>query len=441
MMNDLSRRHLLGLGLGAGGAALLSACGGGGGPRAGGAQATAAATAYNGPNVALTFWNGFTGGDGPVMKQLVDRFNGQHANIKITMNVYKWEEYYQKLPGAVTSGRGPDLAIMHVDSVATNAARNVILPLDDVAKSLTLTEGDFSPPVWRAGIFRNSRYGIPLDVHPLGLFYNKKVMEQAGLDPDAPPRTAGDYMAALDALKKKNIQGHWATPFPFTGTHQFWSLLYQFGGTLFTPDSTRTQFAEQPGVQAMTWLVDLVRNGYSPRDVGQDADLVALQNGKAAFNWNGIWTINTLREAKDLEWGVAALPTIGTKPAVWGGSHQFVVCRQQTPDQNKLTAAKVFINWVSQNSLEWAKGGQVPARATIRNGGGFKALTEQAALGQQIDNVAFPPPVPGITDALEEVDTAVNQAILLKKPPEQALSDAAKRADKILEQNRKKYGG
>src|SRR5262245_17189565 len=153
-MGSLSRRGLFGLGLGAGGAALLSACGGGGGPRAGGAApAGAAATSYSGPNVALTFWNGFTGGDGPVMKKLVDRFNGEHPNIKITMNVYKWEEYYQKLPGAVTSGNGPDLAIMHVDSVATNAARNVILPLDDVAKSLSLTEGDFSPPVWRAGIF------------------------------------------------------------------------------------------------------------------------------------------------------------------------------------------------------------------------------------------------------------------------------------------------
>jgi multiple sugar transport system substrate-binding protein len=441
-MQDLSRRRLFGLGLGAGSAALLSACGGGGGPRAGGAaRATAAATTYNGPDVALTFWNGFTGGDGPVMKKLIDQFNTENPKIKITMNVYKWEEYYQKLPAAVATGKGPDLAIMHVDSVATNAARRVILPLDDVAKSLALTEADFSPPVWKAGIFRGSRYGIPLDVHPLGLFYNKKVLEDAGLDPDKPPATGTEYMAALETLKGKGVQGHWATPFPFTGLFQFWSLIHQFGGAPFAPDASRATFADPPGVQAMTWLADLVNKGYSPKDVGQDADVIALQNGKTAFNWNGIWTINTLREAKDLEWGVAPLPQIGSKPSTWAGSHQFVIPRPATEDQNKLTAGKVFINWLSQHSLEWAKGGQVPARKAIRDSAGFKALPEQAALGKAIDTVAFPPATPGIQEAIKEMETALNQAVLLKKPPQQALSEAAGRANKILEANRKKYGG
>lgn len=441
-MRDQSRRRLLGLGLGAGAAALLSACGGGGGPKAGGAaRATAAATTYSGPAVSLSFWNGFTGGDGPVMKQLIDRFNAEHPNITITMNVYKWDEYYQKLPAAVATGKGPDLAIMHVDSVATNAARRVILPLDDVAASLALTEDDFSPAVWQAGLYRGSRYGIPLDVHPLGLFYNKRVLEEAGLDPKRPPATGPEYMAALETLKGKGIQGHWATPFPFTGLFQFWSLIHQFGGAPFAPDASRATFADPPGIQAMTWLVDLVDKGYSPKDVGQDADLVALQNGKAAFNWNGIWTINTLRESKDLEWGVAPLPQIGGKPSVWAGSHQFVIPRPRDEDQNKLTAGKVFINWLSQHSLDWAKGGQVPARRSIREGAQFQELREQATLGEQIDDVAFPPAMPGIQEAIREIETALNQAVLLKKSPQQALADAAGRADKILEANRKKYGG
>jgi multiple sugar transport system substrate-binding protein len=440
----LSRRGLLGLGAGAGSAVLLAACGDDG-PNpvvgGGGENAQPASTSYTGPNVTLAFWNGFTGGDGPVMKSLVDKFNAANPNIKVTMNVYEWADYYQKVPAAVSTGNGPDLGIMHVDQVATNAARGVVLPLDDLAASLQLNEGDFSPPVWQAGVYNGKRFAIPLDVHPLGMFYNKKVLQSAGLDPEKPPTTADEYAAALDKLKAKGVQGHWATPFPFTGTLQFEALTWQFGGQLFDEQATKPLFAEQPGVQALTWLTDLVKNGHSPKNVAQDADLIALQNGKAAFNWNGIWTINTLKQVNGLEWGVSALPQIGTQPAAWAGSHQFVQFKQRTQDANKLQAGKVFINYISQQSLEWAKGGQVPARKEIRDSAEFKALTEQAAIGTQIDDLHFPPAVPGIPDALATVDTAVNEAILLRKEPGKALADAAAKCSQILEQNRKKYGG
>ena len=438
----ITRRGLLSLGVGSGGAVLLGACGDSGpNPVVGGADGTQpAATTYTGPNVALAFWNGFTGGDGPVMKALVDKFNAANQNIKVSMNVYEWADYYQKVPAAVSTGNGPDLGIMHVDQVATNAARGVILPLDDVASSLGLHEADFAPSVWRAGVYKGKRYAIPLDVHPLGLFYNKKVLRSAGLDPEKPPADNAQYMAALDALKAKGVQGHWVTPFPFTGSHQFQSLNWQFGGELFDAQGTKVRFAEDPGVQALTWLVDLVRKGYSPRDVAQDADRLALQNGQAAFNWNGIWTINTHKESAGREWGVAPLPKIGTQPAAWAGSHNFVQFKQGTRDPNKLTAGKVFINFISQQSLEWAKGGQVPARKEIRDSAEFTSLKEQAAIGTQIDNLHFPPPVPGIADAFAAVETAVNEAVLMRKEPAKALADAASTANQLLEQNSKKYG-
>lgn len=443
MRYQMTRRGLLALGAGAGSAALLGACGDDGpNPVVGGGQnAAPAATEYTGPNVTLTFWNGFTGGDGPVMKGLVDKFNAAHPNIKVTMNVYEWADYYQKVPAAVSTGNGPDLGIMHVEQVATNAARGVVLPLDDVASSLQLNEGDFSPPVWKAGVYNGKRYAIPLDVHPLGMFYNKKVLATAGLDPEKPPTTADEYMAALETLKGKGVPGHWATPFPFTGTLQFYALNWQFGGQTFDEQASKAMFADDPGVQALTWLTDLVKKGYSPKNVAQDADAIALQNGKTAFNWNGIWNINTLNGVKGLEWGVSALPQIGTQKAAWAGSHNFVQFKQKATDQNKLTAGKVFINFISQQSLEWAKGGQVPARKEIRDSADFKALAPQAAIGSQIDNLHFPPSVPGIADAMAFIDTAVNEAILLRKEPAKALSDAAAKANQTLEANRKKYGG
>jgi len=443
-LTPLSRRTILSGALGIAGVAGLAACGSGSSGVPGQAPAVSAgggATGYSGPKVALQFWNGFTGGDGPFMKRLVDQFNTEHANIAVSMNTMQWADYYAKLPAAVTAGKGPDIGIMHVDSVATNAARNVIQPLDDVAAALKLSEADFAPVPWKAGIYNGKRYSIPLDVHPLGFFYNKTVMEKGGVDPEKPPMTNDEYMAALESMKGKGIEGHWASPFPFTGGLSIQSLIYQFGGSLFSDDAKQVLWADDAGVKALTWFQDLVKQGYSAAKIAQDADLVALQNGKTAFNWNGIWTINTLKEKSGLEWGVAPIPNIGGTKAAWAGSHQFILPTSRTPDENKQTASRVFLNWISTKSLEWAKGGQVPARNSVRESAEFKALTDQATLATQIDDLHFLPAVAGIGDAMPEFDKAVNAAILGGQDPKTVLSDAAGRATKILEANAKKYGG
>jgi multiple sugar transport system substrate-binding protein len=72
------------------------------------------------------------------MQRMVEEFSAQEKNIDVTMNTVEWEVYYQNVLAAVSSGKGPDVAIMHID-----AARQVILPLDDVANALGRKEGDY----------------------------------------------------------------------------------------------------------------------------------------------------------------------------------------------------------------------------------------------------------------------------------------------------------
>jgi multiple sugar transport system substrate-binding protein len=55
--------------------------------------------------------------------------------------------------------------------------------------------------------------------------------------------------------------------------------------------------------------------------------------------------------------------------------------------------------------------------------------------------VHYPPSVAGIDDALAELYTAVNDAVLNKQSPKDALSAAAGRANRILTDNARKYGG
>ena len=106
---------------------------------------------------------------------------------------------------------------MHADDLATNAARQVIGPLDDVATALKLTEADFAPIAWNGGLYQDKRYGIPLDVHPAGLFYNKTVLEKVGADPEKPPTTGDELMAILEQCKSKGIQGMWTSALSVNG--------------------------------------------------------------------------------------------------------------------------------------------------------------------------------------------------------------------------------
>ena len=438
---QLTRRKFVAITAGAGAAFLLSSCGGksgeeatGGGEAAG--EGAGGAAGYTGPNVNLQFWNGFTGGDGPYMRDMVKQFNAEHDNIKVKMVVQQWADYYQKVPQAVASGRGPDVGIMHVDTLATNAARNVIVPLDDVASALKLEEGDFAKVVWDAGMYQDKRYGIPLDTHPLGFYYNRAHLQKAGID--KAPQTREEHDAALDKLKSAGIKNPFWQSSTWPAHLMFMSLLWQFGGDLYNEDASKATWNSDAGVEALTWQVNLVKQGYSPKNVAQDADYIAFKNERNSFHWDGIWQTQDLKKT-DLKWDVAELPQIGDERAAWAGSHNMVIMRQPRPDENKLEAGKVFINWISEHSIQWAKAGQVPARNSVRNSREFKALKHQSTFAREAEYVRFPPAVPGIGDAQLEMEQAVNRAVLMKQSPKQSLDQAASKANKLLEQNKKKY--
>lgn len=114
--------------------------------------------------------------------------------------------------------------------------------------------------------------------------------------------------------------------------------------------------------------------------------------------------------------------------------------KQRATDANKVAGSKVFINWLSQHSLDWAKGGQVPARKAVRESAEFKALPEISVLAPELEYAAFPPAAPGLGEVITTFYNSFNEAALGKKSPKQALDDGVAKANKQLEDNRKKYG-
>ena len=130
---------------------------------------------------------------------MVARFNKENPKIKVKQNT---DRVGRLLPEDARCGdrrQGPDVGVMHQDQLATNAVRKVIVPVDDVAAALGLTESDFTPENWKAGIYQDQRYGIPLDVHSLAMYWRKDAAEKAGVA--EAPTDAASFDQALDKLK------------------------------------------------------------------------------------------------------------------------------------------------------------------------------------------------------------------------------------------------
>ena len=446
--STISRRSLLGGALGTAVAVGLAGCSPGSAGTPGqqaSVEGAGGADKYDGPNVALAYWNGLTGGDGPIMKKMMTDFNAAHPNIQVSMTATLWADYYAKLPAAVANGKGPEIGIMHEYSLATNAARQVIQPLDDVATALNMKEEDFHPKVWAAGIYQGKgadapqRFGIPLDMHPGGLYFNKTVLEKIGEDPETAPTTGDQLMAILEKAKSKGIQGMWTSALSVYGL-EWQTLVYQYGGKMVNDDGATVGWGGEEGVKALTWWKNLIDQGYSPENAAANGNDVSFQNDKAAFMMNGPWMTTPLGEKKGLKWGAAPVPQIGDSLQTWAGAHHFVLPRQINPDANKAQASRVFVNWMSQHSLNWATAGMVPARKSVRDDPQFADLGAVTEFAKELDYVNFVPAVPGVQDIDQIRNAAVSEAMLGKKDIPTALGEGAEKANKILAANKAKYG-
>ncbi|MBX3062710.1 MAG: ABC transporter substrate-binding protein [Anaerolineae bacterium] len=387
-------------------------------------------------NVSLEYWNPFTGPDGPYMGELVNAFNEANDNIEVTMTTQS--EYYTQLSTAAASGTLPDVAIVHADQIATQAYRNVLRPIDAVVEQIGVSSADFPEAVWNAGEVNGKRYSIPLDIHPMTMFVNADLLSAAGID--AAPTTAEEFAAAAAALTSGDNNGFMITAgFPIRQIFEM--ILYQFGGTSFNEDGTEAAWNSEAGVQAAQWLLD-AQAKYSQPNLEVDAELNAFKGGTVGMIWNGIWqTTNVTGEGVGFNGQAVAVPQVGPNMAVWAGSHQLTLPTQPDEDPCRDAAAGIFIRYILDNSVTWAKAGQLPANNTVRASDEFKAVEPQATIASRsADYVFFPPAVPGITDAYGPLDEAISALMSGNATDVQAeLNNAAERANQILAQNRETF--
>jgi multiple sugar transport system substrate-binding protein len=439
MGHALNRRQFLSVTGAAGMGLALSACGGSGTPVEDTGPTVQPGEGYDGPPVTIEYWHGFTGGDGPAMRQLVDDFNASQDRITVEQNTVQWAQYYQRVVAAVHAGKGPDVGAMHIEQLATQAARQTLNSLDDVVQQLGLSASDYPENVWLGGVYADKRYGIPLDMHCLADYSNQQLLQKGGVS--ASPTTGAEFERDLKAIQSAGEKQPFWMPNRWPAQLMFLSLLWQNGGEPYAPDGSKALFASDEGVAALTWMRQQVTQGFSPPNVAVDTQYTAFKNGQGAFTWDGIWQINDLQTVPTLKWGIAPIPRVGSEDAVWANSHNLVLFRSRTPDPDKLQASKVFIGYLTDQSAAWSKAGMIPAANAARTESVFLD-SPQAALAPAIPWMRFLPAVPGLPDVqAQTLEIAVSDAVLGRQQPAAALDGAAAKADQLLQANLQKFQG
>jgi multiple sugar transport system substrate-binding protein len=389
--------------------------------------------------IVLNYWNGFTGPDGVTMQAMVRQFEAENPDIRVKLQIIPWGTYYDKLTLSLAYGGAPDVFIVQAARFPEFAAHRTLRPLQDLyaAAQPPLGEKDFAPVPWRESFYEGVQVALPLDTHPMGLYYNTKLFREAGIV-DAqgnarPPATWDEFVADAQKLTKdthgEGRPDQWG--FVFTNQHTNWlTFAHQFGADILTPDGKRGAMSSPGAIEATRHMTDLIyRYHVAPKPEGVDAWL-AFRTGKAAMALEGIYMVASLEEQHNLQFAGAPVPQFGPQRGVWGGSH--MLCQPVGISPERSRAAWRLMRYLSDHSLTWAKAGQVPARLDVTRSPQFQALTVQSQFARQLDYVIYDPQVPRANALNQFADPAIEAALLQLQTPEEAMRDADRRIDQLL---------
>lgn len=387
--------------------------------------------------VQLQFWTPFTGPDGAYMERMVEQFNEEHAGeIEVELFILAGgADYITKLALAIRTGAPPGVVILSPNDYFRFLDNLTSWTREELIEQHGLDVDDFSPNILES-VTRDGRiYAIPLGTYCLGLYYNIDHLVEAGLEPRAPRDRAEFLEYARKLTVDKDGDGSidqwgWYSfgGWPFRVLWQWYTLLFQNGGSLLSEDKKSAEFYSPEGISALEFFVDLIhKEGVAPPDPADPEE--AFRVGMLSMHVNGPWMINLFKEQPDLNWAVAPVPLLGQEQVVWGDAHLMCI-PQQSPETTE--AAITLAKWLSDNSLEWAKAGQVPVRNSIVESEEFAALTEQYEFAKQLSYVRFLPQ----TERLAEIESVLleymDATYLGDMDPEEALDYAAEEVDDIL---------
>lgn len=166
-------------------------------------------------------------------------------SIDINLQYFSYADMLDKLRVAVRGGGGPGVAVLPILWGVEFAATGFLKPLKP--EDVGYTTEQFWPKAMNSNRYQGETYGIPTNNECMAFIYNKRLFEQAGLDPDTPPATWEDVAEFSRQINTNlGISGfgmvarlnHGNTPF------RFMPVMWAYGGQVLDELEEEPTFAE-----------------------------------------------------------------------------------------------------------------------------------------------------------------------------------------------------
>jgi len=295
----------------------LAACGSSGGSGSGGSGGSGSGT-------TITYWASNQGAtidqDKQVLGKAVEEFKKQ-SGISVNFKVIPWSDLYNNILTATTSGEGPDVLNIGNTWSASLQATGAFLPFDGDKLGMIGGQEKFVGTSFAAsGAPGKTPTSVPLYGLSYGLFYNKKMLQDAGIS--GPPETWDDFVTAAKELTSPPNRWGMALEGASITENSHWAFFLgkQHGGSLFAEGGKPT-FDSPEMVSAVTQYVNFLGlDKIASPACAEYSDGVSgptdFANGKAAmivYQNNAERVLKTSGMSED-EYGVAKVPLVNPLP-------------------------------------------------------------------------------------------------------------------------------
>jgi multiple sugar transport system substrate-binding protein len=361
-----------------------------------------------------------------------DAFTKQYPNITINPELVSYDSLHDKIVTAQVGGNGKyDVVLMDTPWPAELVTANIV---SDITSKIP---ADFLSGVfdsaWTAAKYNGKTYGVPWINDTKFFFYNSDMFSKAGLT--AAPKTWDEVEADAKAIKAAGI-----VKYPITASWKqaeavicdWTQLAAAFGGSDFVDANGKALFNQGGGLAALTFMKKLLDEGLvDPASLSQTEDDVnsVVSAGQAAMALNWTYGLSVMNDpSKSTVAGkikVAPSPGEGsvTTSGVNGGMSLAVTTTTKHP--NEALAYALFM--ASEKSQEMDVANALPMwKASFDDPNVTKNNPDLFAAAKiEFAGLVARPVVPYYTKLSNALQDAIQQALLGKKTPQQALDDVA----------------
>ena len=294
------------------------------------------------------------------------------------------------------------------------------------------------------GQWKGARYGIPIDNGNFQQMYiNVDMFKKAGLNPDWPPKTFDEWLAAMKKLTILDAKGE-PTQVGFAIRHKghpvgitdkFLPFAHAWGARMLSPNLDKaTGYANSPEmVAALQFFGDLVLK-YKVASVALGNPEDAFGQKRAAVIFRESWFFGWLRDnAPDVTFKVYALPCEKSCPGAGALFPWTNLVYKNSPNKQVVWEFMRFISTAKDDLEQRQLGGLLPVWTANLDSSYVKSRPDYVSTR---DMLAQPVPPTYFHPKSNELATAFGEAVVGvlygKGQPKPLLDEAAAKMDQIL---------